>query len=355
MLSSTTVYNLGDRANDQITNYFYDDVGRVEKGHQSSLLGSCKFSHTFYDDANRVTATVCGTADLPTTPYTLETLYDNNNPDKYRVTMYEYDTMGRRTRERTNVGSPYEQTRVLFYDSLSRIIKSVANLQPQTTPWSDVGQWYWRLDIERWANATGSAISHGSLNDQNLPEEFQYNELGKVRLKRDTSGQATIYGYTGKGNLRREIKYAKTPDYFTKAPIPSLADRISLANYPLDTTIVDADIETLYTYDGASRITSIDRVRIDATQYETRTEYEVLSMRWAAFRARKGHSTIGPGCQARSYSSGQRFLATMPSISASGRSTVQANRITLLHIPTITLCRTTLPAPRPRRLTPTGI
>ncbi|MBK9121511.1 MAG: RHS repeat-associated core domain-containing protein [Chloroflexi bacterium] len=256
-------------ADDQSTSYTYDNYGRVIKTVRSSLFGSCLVSETYYDDAGNVTATVCGhsSLDLGTTYAQLDSVYDPNDPDKHRVTKYAYDPLGRRIEERTDVGSPFEQKHYTAYDALDRVTRTIRNVKPSTTSWLDAAQWVWDATQSRWETATGTAISHGTRNDENLIEDFEYNELGQIRLKRDTLGNVTLYGYDNVARVDKVIESVSKPNFFItgnsvedppEEPAPTLQERLTLSSY-LASADPDKDIITKLKYDGAGNRISLRR------------------------------------------------------------------------------------------------
>jgi hypothetical protein len=249
----------------------YDSLGRVIKRQHTRILGDCQFQHLRYDNAGNITSMVCGTGDLSGT-YNPETLYDPNDPNRYRVTIHQYDTMGRRIVERTNVGSPHEEKTYSYYDAMSRPIRTVVNVTPAATSWEEAGRWQWDEAQQVWKRHTdGTPIEQGVLNDQNLIEEREYNEIGKLRLKRAPDKTVTLYGYAATGKLLRVIENASNTSFFITEP--DLEDRLRVRYYTISPD-PDRDIETLYSYDAAGNITHINRVKSAATGvFETVTQY----------------------------------------------------------------------------------
>ncbi|MFZ2878366.1 MAG: DUF6531 domain-containing protein, partial [Phototrophicaceae bacterium] len=273
MLASVRNYDYVD-LDHQTTSYTYDDYGRVIKTVRSSLFGSCRISQSYYDDAGNVIATICGHDSVDPTMVTyaqLDSVYDPNDPDKHRVTKYAYDPLGRRIEERTDVGSPFEQKHYTAYDALDRVTRTIRNVKPSTTPWLDAAQWIWDATQSRWETATGTAISHGARSDENLVEDYEYNELGQIRLKRDTLGNLTLYGYDNVGRVDKVVESASRTTFFDcgnmiptdnqpepPCTTPPLQERLTLSSY-VESADADKDIITKLKYDGAGNRTRLRR------------------------------------------------------------------------------------------------
>ena len=244
------------------------------KTSKSSLFGTCEFAHTVYDAADLVIATICGHGSLTTIPTTEAgaiAAYEAANPDKHRVTVYTYDSLGRRIEERTDVGSTLEQKRLIFYDSLNRVVRTIGNYVVQGS--SQAGKWWWNGTYWQYNTTTATQVSQGTYNDQNSIEDLEYNELGQVRLKRDATGQVTLYAYDDAGRVKKIIQHASDPDYFESGVEFQTLDstvRISGDSYP-EISDNDQDLITKYVYDEAGNIIK-KRLNPD-TSYEQATVY----------------------------------------------------------------------------------
>ncbi len=248
-----------DGLDDRTTTYSYDSTRHMVKTQQNTTFGNCTASYTVYDAMGNVLASICnydpGTKAAPTTAEEAAALYDATSPDKNRVTAYRYDTVGRRVETTASAGSLFERTNLTFYDALGRVWRTIENYQPQGS--SAPGDWVWTND--RWEYSPNNPVSHGSDNTQNAIADTQYNALGLVRLRQDTLGKVTLYGYDDAGRLVKTVQNAATPDHNNDfiGSDPNEADP-SLSAYPYSphvlSTAPDEDIITEQVYDAASNL-----------------------------------------------------------------------------------------------------
>ncbi len=294
LLESVTQIDVEQPANNKTTWYTYDEMGRVIKTQQSSLLGTCQFSYSVYDAAGNVLATVCGRQNTtpPTTVAEALAMY-TSDPDHTHVTTYEYDTLGRRVETTVNAGAPFAQTALTFYDALGRVWRTIANYHPQGS--SVPGDWEWNdaPDKKRWEDGAGNAISPGSDNTENIMADTEYNALGLVRLRRDALGLVTLYGYDNAGRLVKTVQNAATPEHNNDwiGTDPNPADP-SLENYPYPPhTLSDASDKDLITeqfYDAAGNLVKV----VDATGQVSFAVYDPLNRPWRTLRSAKDDATI---------------------------------------------------------------
>ncbi|MEL6525219.1 MAG: DUF6531 domain-containing protein, partial [Chloroflexota bacterium] len=150
------------------TEYVYDAQGRVIKTCKSSLMGTCSFTYTVYDEAGNVLGTACAVVNVtaPTTVEDLQKLYDATDDKKKltRVTTHTYDALGRKISTITDNGedSIFARENLTFYDALGRIVRTVQNYNAQS---SAPGAWVYRAVSGEYAwrlsNTDDTVVSHG--------------------------------------------------------------------------------------------------------------------------------------------------------------------------------------------------
>ncbi len=261
-------------ANNSTTTFTYDNKGRVIKTQKTSLFGCCKFTYKVYDEADHVVAAI--SSDISQTPPTTKSaaiaLYDAANPDKNRVTTYDYDTLGRRVLTTAFDGAGYAVKELTAYDALGRVMRSIANyvasgsiLNPYT--------------------ASKASFSHGSNTDQNRVTDNFYNSRGMLRKQIDPLDNVTLYGYDDAGRLVKTVRNAATPnynnDYSGTLPDPTLASYSASSN-------ADQDIVTTQTYDKAGNLVKT----VDAASVISYTVYDALNRPVKVVRAAKDSATI---------------------------------------------------------------
>jgi RHS repeat-associated protein len=243
--------------NDVSTDYFYDQVGHVVQINQNSNFGSCQRTRTVYDAAGNGVASICnydpGSDPHPTDVTEAVALYDEGTPEINRVTVHEYDALGRRIKTTVNAGASFEQTSLTVYDALDRVIRSIQNFDGTgvTSPYT----------------AARSAFDHGTDNTKNLITDTFYNERGLVRKSVDVLGNATLYGYDDADRLVKTMGSASDPDYDN-----SYAGDPDLSAYVVGSN-PDEDIITTSSYDANGNLVK----SIDAQGRVSLTGYDVLN------------------------------------------------------------------------------
>lgn len=127
--------------------------------------------------------------------------------DQNRLTIYEYDELGRRIRTRVNVGTSEEMTTLTVYDALNRVVRTVSNFVTATAPASPY-------------TAAHSAFGHGAdnlANTQNLVTDTTYNARGLVESQTDVLGNVVRYVYDDAG---RQVKAVQ--NYVSNGVDPAL-------------------------------------------------------------------------------------------------------------------------------------
>lgn len=273
LLESVMRVDVQTPANNQSTTYTYDSAGRVIKTQQSSLFGTCTFSYAVYDAAGNVLATVCGRQNVtpPTTVAAAIAMYDANDlvEKDNRVTVHEYDSLGRRFSTTTNVGMDIEQTALTVYDALNRVVRTIANYI------EDAG-------IPNPFTVAHSAFDHGADNNENLVTDTTYNERGLVRKQVDVLGNVTLYGYDDADRLVKTVQSASLPNYDN-----SYADDPDLSDYTPGSN-PDEDIITTQAYDPAGNLVE----SVDALGQVTFTVYDELNRVVKTIRAAKDTATL---------------------------------------------------------------
>ncbi|MBA3867525.1 MAG: hypothetical protein H0X30_00070 [Anaerolineae bacterium] len=299
-----------DQLNPGITTstlYSYDSAGRVIKTQKTSLFGSCQFSYTVYDELGQVVASVCSLENVtaPTTPAAAKAMYDPANPDKNKVTTYEYDALGRRVKTTTDAGSGtvytvpgtgFERSSLTFYDGLDRVIRTITNYANQSAGAAESsGLWVWSIANNRWEKSSGNttAITFGADNNQNAISDTTYNARGMVRSQRDAFGNTTLYGYDDAGRLIKTIQNASQDPYnndyntvINPTPDPTLSTYVPSSN-------PDKDVITTQTYDAAGNLIKV----VDPLGSVTYTIYDTLNRPVKTIQAAKDSATleVGPG------------------------------------------------------------
>src|SRR5690606_31882202 len=118
---------------------------------------------------------------------------------------------------------------------------------------------------------SGTLISHGDSNDENVIAYTEYNDLGAVRLQQDAEGKVTLFGYDAAGRLTKTIQNELTPGYNNN--YSGTTPDSDLSGYPTNTTSVDGDIVTQQIYDPAGNLVK----SIDASGHVNFTIYDALN------------------------------------------------------------------------------
>jgi YD repeat-containing protein len=265
--------DLATPANDVSTTLSYDDQGRVVKTHKTSMFGCCQFSYVVYDAAGLVVAEIKSRINqtAPTSAAAAMALFDPADPDKNRVTVYEYDAMGRRVKVRTNAGASFEQVDLTAYDALGRVIRSITN--------------YVAGSITAPFIVARSSFGHGTRNDQNQVVDTAYNARGMVRQQIDALDNVSLFGYDDAGRLIKTIQNANQPaynnNYTGTSPDPTLGSYSPVSNS-------DKDLVTTTIYDKAG-----NKVKItDPDNIITFMVYDALNRVVKTVRAAKDTATV---------------------------------------------------------------
>lgn len=246
LLQSETRHDVEDAGNNSSTTYTYDAAGQVVKTQKSSLFGTCEFSYTVYDDTGNVVATVCGPQNTtaPTTVAAAEAMYDvNDSVKKYnRVTVHEYDELGRRFKTTSNAGMDIEQTNLTVYDVANRVIRNISNYVAD-------------VSVPNPFTAAHTAFDHGTEENENLVTDTVYNERNLVRKQTDVLGTVTLMGYDDAGRLVKTVRSASSPSYDNSYGVSGDPD---LSAYTVSSNL-DEDLITEQVYDSAGNLVkSID-------------------------------------------------------------------------------------------------
>lgn len=231
LLETLTQVDTETPANNTSTTYTYDSAGRVSRTQQSSLFGSCSFTYTLYDVAGNVTRTVCSSASVasPETATTTATT---------KVTVHEYDALGRRFKTTSDFGASNAQTILTVYDALDRVVRTIQHYVP------DAG-------IPNPFTAAHSAFSHGTDNTENRVTDTVYNARGQVRKTVDVLGSVTLYGYDDLGRQVKIIRSASQPNY--NNDYSGVSPDARLASY-VPSALPDQDVVSTTEYDGAGNV-----------------------------------------------------------------------------------------------------
>ncbi|MEO1645221.1 MAG: hypothetical protein AAFR67_08545, partial [Chloroflexota bacterium] len=225
------------------TEYVYDAQGRVIKTCKSSLMGTCSFTYTVYDEAGNVLGTACAVVNVtaPTTVEDLQKLYDATDDKKKltRVTTHTYDALGRKISTITDNGedSIFARENLTFYDALGRIVRTVQNYNAQS---SAPGAWVYRAVSGEYAwrlsNTDDTVVSHGSDMDENIISDTDYNARGLVYRRRDVLGRVSLMGYDLADRMVKTINNASQPDYDTSYATgdPDLSAYVASSDVDLD-------------------------------------------------------------------------------------------------------------------------
>ena len=116
------------------------------------------------------------------------------NADQDLITSTSYDAQGRVLLTTDSLGSV---TRPV-YDGLNRQVRTIANFVDQG---EDPSLWVWSSANNRWQKSGGTAIDHGTKNDQNIITESIYDSDGRVQETRDVLGRLSHNVYDSAGRL----------------------------------------------------------------------------------------------------------------------------------------------------------
>ncbi len=239
------------------------------------------------------------------------------NPDLNKLTIHDYDQLGRRVRTRINVGTSEEMETRTVYDALNRVVRTIANFvlihapaNPYTAAHSDfsnhgsdntenlvtdtayntrglvesqtdvlgnvtryafddagrqvkVIQNYvsngidpalWVWNNNQWQNGSGAAISHGTNNDQNLISASEYDANGNLVKTRDGLGNVSFTVYDVLNRVVKTVRSAKSTATINPAdPNYGPTNDPRLTTYVADSA-ADRDLITQTVYDRMGRV-----------------------------------------------------------------------------------------------------
>lgn len=239
------------------------------------------------------------------------------NPDLNKLTIHDYDQLGRRVRTRINVGTSEEMETRTVYDALNRVVRTIANFvlihapaNPYTAAHSDfsnhgsdntenlvtdtayntrglvesqtdvlgnvtryafddagrqvkVIQNYvsngidpalWVWNNNQWQNGSGAAISHGTNNDQNLISASEYDANGNLVKTRDGLGNVSFTVYDVLNRVVKTVRSAKSTATINPAdPNYGPTNDPRLTTYVADSA-ADRDLITQTVYDQMGRV-----------------------------------------------------------------------------------------------------
>ncbi|MEL6308716.1 MAG: DUF6531 domain-containing protein, partial [Chloroflexota bacterium] len=244
------------------TTYQYDPQGRVVKTGKVSLMGTCQYTYTVYDAAGNIEGTACALVNVDPVYNTndLKGLYAPNDPAKpnkkyTRVTLHDYDTLGRKVSTTTDPDRSETRTNRTLYDALGRVVRTVQNYKAQNTaPGAWVyravsGEYAWRL-----SDTDDTMVSHGSDLDENILSDTDYNARGLVYRRRDVLGRVSLMGYDLADRMVKTINNASQPDYDASYATgdPDLSGYVASSD-------VDLDMVTEQVYDpNGNVVKSVD-------------------------------------------------------------------------------------------------
>ena len=114
-----------------------------------------------------------------------------DNSDLNVITQTFYDADGGVTRTRDTRGS---ETRYA-YDTPGRQVLVVRNFFDDNTIDTDISQWHWNDNNERWEDKDGLAIPRGDDKDRNVIAATSYDQAGRVSATRNAAGAETRSAY----------------------------------------------------------------------------------------------------------------------------------------------------------------
>ncbi len=283
--ASTTPVSHGENDENIIAANEYDIQSRVQQTQDIRGL----MTRQVYDDAGRVVKTISNfnpaLADKVPDAWSWDSgrstwkmaddqpvQHGTANDQNIISTVEEFDLLGRVVSTRDVGGN------VTFrvYDALGRQTRTISNYVEQGTTLPK--NWIWSEANIRWEDGEGNAINHnGSLNDQNLISDSEYDKAGRVVLTRDPRGTATRYFYDRAGRQRTVTQAADTglettsytcydkagrtlrriANWIAMAGDPSPDERDSQGNYEFDPAVHgidnDQNLITIFAYDGLGR------------------------------------------------------------------------------------------------------
>ena len=275
-----------DNVNDPYTKYTYDEAGRVTQTKQGSFAGDCCFTLTEYDDAGNVRQVT-----------EVRDPLQASDPEKSPVTTHIYDTLGRRVRTTTHVGTTFDQMSLTIYDALDRVSRTITNYD-NTPGYTAPAGWQWDAGLQAWVDQSIPAkiIDHGTNNDLNLIADTAYNDRGFVQQQRDVLGHETFFVYDVAGRLVRTIANyieqgspATDPGDWVWSDSNNQWERGIADSTPIDHgSSADQNLITESVYDAVGNLVQA----IDMSRMVTFTVYDALNRPVKVVRAAKDAATI---------------------------------------------------------------
>jgi RHS repeat-associated protein len=255
-------YVLGaDADRDFLTRTHYDTNGRVQRTQEvkDPTTPNNHWTVFQYDSLGRVTREIRNAANTAYHAGNWSYLsgYGALSPDadKDLATRTTYDPLGRVL---TVTDEKAQRTRYTAYDRMGRVVVTVENYVAQGTTLP--ATWTWNAAQNRWEDGAGAPIDHGQDNDRNLIATTRYDVNGRALSSRDPAGVET----------RTELDRRGRPTNITVNRVDGVydaskpdEDRITLntyhkAGYLLSTTDPLGGV-TQYAYDRVGRQISVTR------------------------------------------------------------------------------------------------
>lgn len=222
-LISATSYNKGSQVVSTTdvrgtqTAFAYDQAGRRLTVTQAADSPLSSVSYTCYDKAGRALRSIQNWIDDGISP-DAKTGADwdfvpaDNGPyeDRNLVTLFDYDLASRRTQVTDPLGNftgtayfkdgqvqsmtdPEAVITQYRYDGLRRRTRVVQSFVDNG---EDPALWVWDGTTDhRWEKSGGTAIAHGTNNDQNIIVDVAYDKGSRVLTQRNPRGNVTSYDY----------------------------------------------------------------------------------------------------------------------------------------------------------------
>ena len=225
-LISQTVYNKAGQvlstrdARGTQTTMTYDAAGRTREMTGTAGTALATSSYVNYDKAGRVLRRIVNYIPQPDiSPETYNGVSWDFNPethgrdnDQNLITVSLYDRASRAVKTIDALGhtmetiyrkdgqidttiDPLGVKTVYRYDGLGRRVRVVQNYVPQGS--SNPKDWVFEAGV--WNQLNGTAIQHGTKNDQNIIVVVTYNAEGQISSQRNPKGALTSYTYDALG------------------------------------------------------------------------------------------------------------------------------------------------------------
>jgi RHS repeat-associated protein len=210
-----------ERDYDVCTLYEYDEVGNTII--VTDTLG--QMSRTFYDELNRVEATVANWKPATLTEPGECLLSPDNQSDDNVCTLYGYDAAG----NQVTTTNALNQTNLTVYDAANR-------------PFITVQNWDGVTLIEDEADCSFPPAQP----DTNLCRVTYFDNLGRRSAVKDPMGHLTEFAYDGLGRVVTTTRYLDSEPVTTVTTYDALGNRLSQTDAN--------DHTTLFTYDSLNRL-----------------------------------------------------------------------------------------------------